>query len=1179
MASISIVLIHSDGTRDEYHCALGRCLVGSDPECEVVIEHSDIAPQHYELDLREDSFLLEDLESGRSSMDDGKTFMPAHEFTYPQKVSLGNITLIVGSEDATGSEGDAEDVDVTQAVVNFSLGAEIGAGGMGSVLNAEDTTLGRAVAMKVMRLEASDSEDARSTFLREAAILGRLEHPNIVPIHNLGQDADGRLFYTMKLVRGRTLQSILSNLKRRDEKTIAEWPLDKLLEVYRKVCDAMSYAHFRGVIHRDLKPENIMVGEFGEVLLMDWGLAKVIGDDEDFLSGTMPGFQELSDGQIADMSSALTLEGAVMGTPQYMAPEQAAGKTAELDERTDVFALGGILYSILTLRPPVTGKSLAEIVRKLDSGSIPSPSIFNPSSTLAGKEPLPDGDDGETVLVHCPDRFIPPALSAVAMHALARDVEDRYQSVGDLESEIAAYQGGYGTRAENLSSLGQLRLLIKRNKVVSALSAILVISTTVLLFWLSKSLVSATRNEKLAKQQSERAEIKAEEAAAAQAQAALALERGKVALADSAYLDADRNRMIDLLDSVHTNQLPPLEYSSWRYLNAKRDASGESANLSEDPFNAIVPVPGSGGVFVVIVGKPRASGEVQIVDVRTRQITSRSVDLPRLSRNNEPSVSADGRFTAVMLADGRVAVVDITLAKVSRIFPATKPPAFRIVMGPKGDRILVCAARRMARMYDIADNKLLWEKKLPVFRLAYSPKGDQIAVYQAGLTKILYLLDPDSGEETARTSDDVGYLVNLHYSPDGSMLAAGTIKGQIGIWRSGDASRIARLSVGSHAAHSVQFLRNNDLVVVGVDSELGGISAARARRTLRFINPEAGIIFATLFGVDADTGFLGVDPDSAIALSGGANPRRWQLPLQKESHVIRHREASSGIGFLANGQWVGSRIADMRQTVMHFVDGKAEIVPGSPVQNAEVAISGDRKTTYLGNKLYRIVDGKLDLNEAISGNGKVQAMNHDGSLAVTGEVGVGGARQKNQLFETANPRKPIATLTPGDGRAFTEFVILRDRRVVSLTTADDVDGRIKTTLEIWGGDYSKPDQVITNSSIISTIAVNASGTLLAVGTQGKTITIRDVTDLSIVNQFRAHDGTVRSIAFHPSKPIIASCSNDYSVKIWNYQTGENLRTFLGPSRYPSQVDFSADGHMIGVSSNDKTTRFWDTSDL
>ncbi|MEQ1850258.1 MAG: serine/threonine-protein kinase, partial [Chthoniobacteraceae bacterium] len=284
---------------------------------------------------------------------------------------------------------------VTLPEESYAVGGEIARGGMGTVLEAEDRKLGRKVAMKVMRLDASASEDARSRFVREATVLARLEHPNIVPIHELGWDAESRLFYTMKLVQGRTLQAILNGLKARDADFVGHYTLDRLLTLFRKICDALSMAHAKGIIHRDLKPENVMVGEFGEVLVMDWGIAKILGDAAQIAeesarkaeateAGTAGKFRDMADEELRRGSAEVTMDGTVMGTPHYMSPEQAEGHVSEIDQQSDVFSLGAILYALLTLHPPVEALSIREVLERIRQGDIRPPTTFN-VTTKGGK--------------------------------------------------------------------------------------------------------------------------------------------------------------------------------------------------------------------------------------------------------------------------------------------------------------------------------------------------------------------------------------------------------------------------------------------------------------------------------------------------------------------------------------------------------------------------------------------------------------------------------------------------------------------------------------------------------------------------------------------------------------------------------------------------------------------------
>ena len=349
----------------------------------------------------------------------------------------------------------------------YELGRIIAKGGMGAILSARDNSIQRTVAVKVILTGAEASDEHVHRLIAEARITGQLEHPNIVPLHDLGVTADGVVYYTMRLVEGVTLSEVLEKIQQKDAGAIAKYPLRMLLTAFQKICDAVAFAHSRGVVHRDLKPDNIMLGEFGEVFVMDWGLAKHLRGSESDLDTTT--LQKPRDIEDLAGDAFKTLSGQVKGTPRYMAPEQAEGRVEDIDERTDIYALGAILYAMLTLHPPVGGETVNEVLIQVASGVINPPTSYNPRHTGPA---VSAQDIAPPELAHCPDRRVPAALSAVAMQALARDRAKRYPTVAALQQDIAAYQAGFATSAENAGVARLVLLLMRRHRTEFVLSFI-----------------------------------------------------------------------------------------------------------------------------------------------------------------------------------------------------------------------------------------------------------------------------------------------------------------------------------------------------------------------------------------------------------------------------------------------------------------------------------------------------------------------------------------------------------------------------------------------------------------------------------------------------------------------------------------------------------------------------------
>jgi serine/threonine protein kinase len=287
------------------------------------------------------------------------------------------------------------------AASRYSVVEEIGRGGMGTVYLAIDDDLGREVAVKIPNGMPGAVLEER--LRAEARVLARLEHPGIVPVHDVGRLQDGRLFYVMKRVRGRTLREHLDELP----------DLTERLRIFERICEPVSFAHAHGIIHRDLKPENIMLGAYGEVMVMDWGVAKTLADSGQADRGDEPA---AGDG---------TQPGTVVGTRGFMPPEQARGEAGAVDRRADIYSLGAILFLLLT-------------------------------------GDAPDADASRAIWRH---RDVPKPLRAICARALSADPADRYDRVSDVADDVARYRAGHAVVAYEENAVERVVRLARTYRV------------------------------------------------------------------------------------------------------------------------------------------------------------------------------------------------------------------------------------------------------------------------------------------------------------------------------------------------------------------------------------------------------------------------------------------------------------------------------------------------------------------------------------------------------------------------------------------------------------------------------------------------------------------------------------------------------------------------------------------
>ncbi len=602
---------------------------------------------------------------------------------------IETMTLSMDSaDDAPAVSADA----VQEAPGRYTHVAHYAEGGMGRILLVHDAYLGRSVALKELippevranttnaALGVRQSDAMAARFLQEARITGQLEHPSIVPIHELGRRADGTLYYTMKLVKGKTLGDALR------ERTTLRGRLE-LLPNFVDLCQAVAYAHSRGVIHRDIKPANVMIGDFGETVVLDWGLAKTKNMKAHPAEGMDDG-----DGPPEAGAAGKTMYGRAVGTPQYMSPEQAKGQLEKIDERSDVYSLGAVLYQILTGVPPFSGDNTRDIMDRVIR-SQPAP----PARLVADT---------------------PPELAGICEKALRKPPEERYQSAAELAEDVQRFITGRLVLAYVYSPREILARYYRRHRAVINIAAAAALLLVALLSYTYASTVRARNREHTLRVATEAAR---ENEAQSRAEAERTTYITQLALMQEHIQSQDyatANRIAREVDPKQRNW-------EWGFLLNRANPELLTVTTSQPMVASVTVSPDA--TLVASVASP---GPVQLWDMETGALKATCEgDVPPFGAPCE--FSPDGKALVWAGQDGAVRVWETASGKLVHTLRGHVRAISSAQFSPDGREIVTASADGTARFWDSQTGTAtatLDANMGPLSKALSSPGGEAVVI-------------------------------------------------------------------------------------------------------------------------------------------------------------------------------------------------------------------------------------------------------------------------------------------------------------------------------------------------------------------------------------------------------------------------------------------------------------------
>ncbi len=1010
-------------------------------------------------------------------------------------------------------------------------------GGMGAIEKARDLDLDRTIAIKVIapRGEVSTktidpSPRLIGRFLREARVTARLDHPGIVPVHELGLDDRGRIYFTMKLVEGEELSGIFCRVR---EQTPG-WTLVRALGILQKVCETMAFAHSKGVIHRDLKPQNIMVGLFGEVYVMDWGLAndqhlgesadiRVAADMDEELDAAMVSSRD------GESSPLLTYEGQTLGTPAYMSPEQATGQLDSMGPRSDVYSVGAILYHLLAGQAPY-----ADIDR-----------------SLTQREVLARVKAGPPDRLDLLARTQPRELIAICDKAMARNPADRHASMEELSDSIANFlQDRVVTEFEG-GAWAQFRKWVKRNRR----SVATIVIATACVASVSLVLYSAA--------------VRAEKHRTYVANVLAAGESLRANLTDEA------KRLLGNCDTSLQNNW------EWRHLHAAADTSlhviqrdserhesGAIAGLDFSPDGTrLASCETSVNLTGMKTSDERAQSRIRLWDTQSWQ---QVLEVIHDRESAGIAFSADGTHVLACCMKPELHSWSLNGDEQQRIEidqPIEGLFGPLAVQGKSGIIALSCGDSTV-RLLDLARPMLRRHLRGPfkgIARIAFNSNGTMLAAGSGDATCVIW--DMRTQEVLGKCFGHTDSVAAVGFTSDDACIVTGSWDGTVRAWSASTQKQLWSASCDGSLVLCVSIAPDDAMIAVGCSD-----------RIIRLLELETGRLLGILRGHDEAVTCVKFHPSGSVLASGSVDGtiRIWDtLTNQATSVLSNDSEPIASLDFSPKNDQIVAGANDRTIQLWSASTLHLKSVLTDPTGNVcavQFGSSGEMLCDGAQNDFIRVrPSGRLTAPRLIGDatcDPHTVAISPDGHLvaALTTDLRlrVWDVSSGEELFQRGEPA------TSNNDRGALAFS--PNGRQIATTAPEGC-------VALWDVSAARRMSLLRgHQGKVLSLSFSPDGSLLASGAKDRTICLWDLQRESLVYQLQGQANPVRSVRFHPVEPRLASSGDDDgTVRIWDTDLGDCVAILHGPVRAVNCLAFSPDGERLAGGVDDGSVFIWETS--